>query len=130
MSGPIFGRPPISRNTLYSSTNERERTSKSPKNATNQYENSSIDSSVRLVQLEIGQKEACNIIRKLYLEVSSSFKIEQQSIEFEDLLTGIFLLGNLCKRLGSDKKDVEDKLAEKIRDFTALDISKKEIVRH
>lgn len=66
------------------------------------------DDRMRLIQLEIAQKEACKVLKSICEDVSKQFDIASGSdAEISDFLTGILILGNLCKRIGKEKQEKE-----------------------
>jgi hypothetical protein len=67
---------------------------------------------LRLVQLEIGQKEACKVLKSIYDE---NCRLANMTLatEYEggsnDFINGILMLGNLCKRIAIEKNELEKK---------------------
>ncbi len=82
---------------------------------------------VRLVQHEIAEKEACKMIQSLCQELSCLSHVDIGGTNYDDivdLLSGILLLGNLCKRIACVKIEIEKCLFDLRADFDRLEQSK------
>lgn len=67
---------------------------------------------LRLIQLEIAQREACKVLKTVCEETSRQFNVTLGAdIEITDFLNGILLLGNLTKRIGTQKLELLNEIA-------------------
>lgn len=89
---------------------------------------SKTDTKLRLIQLEIAEKEACNVLRALCSDASMLLPPSEQALEVEDLLSGVLLLGSLCKRIGYEKEQTEKRLAIARKEHDTALADKKSLV--
>lgn len=116
-NGPsvIFGRPPVkTRASFNGSTNQSINISSHEKTNFNDPKSKlSNEDKLRLIQLEIAEKEACKVLRSICEENSKQFNVPiGVELEINDILTGILMLGNLCKRIGNEKLVAEKNLED------------------
>jgi hypothetical protein len=84
---------------------------------------------LRLVQLEIAQREACKVLRSTCDETSKQYGVSVGTdMEINDFLTGILMLGNLCKRIGNIKLELEKEIESYKNKITKMDESRQEDV--
>lgn len=88
------------------------------------------DDRMRLVQLEIAQKEACKVLKSICEEISRLYQISIGSDpEISDFLTGILILGNLCKRIGKEKLEKDRRIESLHEEIEKMKESHYEVVR-
>lgn len=87
------------------------------------------DAHLRIVSLQIGEREAVNLIRSLCDEGESLFRVRAKTEDIVDCLSGVLVLGNFMKRIGNEKNDLEKELNQKIREFNDMEGQKNELVR-
>lgn len=135
MSGPsaVFGRASTKRFAGIREGNaEREDAATSRENGEH-VPKSKAELKVRLVQHEIAEKEACKMIQGLCQELSVTSRVEMGGTSYDnihDLLSGILLLGNLCKRIVHAKNEMEASLESFKGEFQNLEQSKNAAVSH
>lgn len=69
------------------------------------------EAKLKLIQMEIAEKEACSLIRTLCADAAALLPASEQPIEITDLLSGVLLLGNLAKRIGYENQQLTKKVA-------------------
>lgn len=82
----------------------------------------------RLVQYEIAENEACKVMRTICKDAASMFRVSWQEADIRDLLSGVLILGNLCKRIGYEKNESEAKIDEVKKQYAESERSHKETV--
>lgn len=135
-SGPVFGKLPnkarasfsvpaiISHTEPHSNDPDGEKIQKITKSGLKSEEK------LRLIQLEISEKEACNVLRTICHDAAKMFNMTGNEAEIRDLLTGILILGNLCKRIGHEKIAVEQKLEEYLKTQGDMETKYKDTVSY
>jgi hypothetical protein len=137
----IFGRSTsIRRSTAIESSkqdNKPEKTDKSDKDQLDRSEENdeNIDGKnahqahikVELLRREVAEKEACSVLRSLCQDAAKLLPPSELSLDISDLLSGIMLLGNLCKRIGYEKDQLEIKI-QKLQKEHSLELSNKDIM--
>lgn len=88
------------------------------------------EAKIKLIQMEIAEKEACNVLQSLCLDAAMLLPCaEQPVVEVVDLLSGVLLLGNFCKRIGYEKESLEKRMAVLLKDHEEVLKDKKSMVR-
>ena len=136
MSGPgaVFGRPSHSKiRATYGGTDHNishiaaEVTLNITGDRRNQKETTA-DLRNRVVQYEIAEKEACKVIRTICQDASTMFGVSWNDADIEDLLSGVLVLGNLCKRIGYEKNEAVARAEEVRKQMLDLDKNKSDNV--
>jgi len=119
---PVFGRPIKTRvsfsvpstNTHHNEihSNDHQQTEADKISSISKSMTLRSDEKLRLIQLEISEKEACNVLRTICQDAAKMFNMVGNEEEIRDLLSGVLILGNLCKRLGHEKVNLEKKLED------------------
>eukprot|EP01039_Chlorochromonas_danica_P005210 gene5209-5741_t len=87
------------------------------------------EAKIKLIQMEIAEKEACNVLQSLCLDAAMLLPCaEQPAVEVVDLLSGVLLLGNFCKRIGYEKESLEKRMAGLIKDHEEVLKDKKSMI--
>lgn len=86
------------------------------------------DLNLRVVQLEVAEQEACKLILTLCQDASEKLAITDTEYVIDDVLSGILLLGNLCKRVGIEKDNLNAIVEEKNNDYLAMEAEKDTMV--
>jgi hypothetical protein len=139
MSGPsaIFGRAPVKRIPVIREANGDTREDGTIGNGSSRFDyekdppKTKAELKVRVVQHEIAEKEACKMLQGLCQELSVISRVDvggSSYNEIQDLLSGILLLGNLCKRVVLAKNEIEKSLSTLKGDLTSLEQTKKAAV--
>ena len=82
------------------------------------------EANLRLVQYEIAEREACKAIAAMCLDGSRILGIVDTEYEIDDILSGILVLGNLYKRVGCEKSNLDSVIEEMRTEYTELETNK------
>lgn len=135
MSGPgaVFGRPAQSKIRATYGGNDNSISHIAAEvtlniNASENKKAKSSDLKTRLIQYEIAEKEACKVMSTICKDASTMFKITWNESDIHDLLSGVLVLGNLCKRIGYEKNEAELRTEEIRKEMVIMEKNKVEIV--
>ena len=87
-----------------------------------------VQPNLRIIQLETAQKEACNVLKTLCEDAATRLNITDTVYEIDDILSGIMVLGNLYKRVGHEKIELDNKIAKMAEEFREYKKDKKSSV--
>lgn len=93
-------------------------------------ENGNEKVNLRIVQLEVAQKEACNVLKTLCQDAATKLHINSTSYEIDDILSGILVLGNLYKRIGNEKLELEKEIESMKAQFEEYKRDKQKSIEH
>lgn len=85
---------------------------------------------LRIVQLEVAQKEACNVLKTLCSDAARKLHITDTVYEIDDILSGILVLGNLYKRVGNEKLELEKEIGKMKEEFSEYKRTKTSSIEH
>lgn len=88
------------------------------------------DTNVALTRMEITQKEACKVLTTLCVEGFAQLGSNDTLPEVQDILTGILLLGNICKRTANEKSNLNDKIEVLNKKHDDMEASKNSMIEH
>jgi hypothetical protein len=87
------------------------------------------EANLRIVQYEIAEREACKVIASMCQEGSKRLGIENTDYQIDDILSGILVLGNIYKRVGSEQTNLQGTIEKMKNDCTTLETEKNYMVR-
>lgn len=124
MSGPVFGKPSRRSkehkdNSSYASNAPFESTTEAaapPNKRSSLRTSAATDAHLRIVSLQIGEREAVHAMKDLCEECSASFGVSAKVEEVVDALSGVLVVGDLLRRLGREKSHLEQTLARRTRE--------------
>lgn len=146
IGGAVFGKPQIRRSFSSDTTppgkpqeadgkENHLNTGSSSHSQTGQKTSQRADTKLKLVQLEIAEREACQVLRNLCEEAASMLPNQTgesgcgSAGEVVDLLSGVLQLGSLCKRIGHTKEELERQLQSERRAHDKEMAEKNSLVR-
>lgn len=124
MSGPVFGKPSRRSkehkdNSSYASNAPFESTTEAaapPNKRSSLRTSAATDAHLRIVSLQIGEREAVHAMKDLCEECSASFGVSARTEEVVDALSGVLVVGDLLRRLGREKCHLDQTLARRTRE--------------
>ena len=109
-SNKILSTPVYKTNTPTSRRNSKDfiDNNLSLHNKTNIYKTKE-DLNIRIVQLEINEKEACDVLTNLCQEAALTLGVSH-NVEYraDDLLSGLLIIQNMYKRINTEKNNLEE----------------------
>jgi hypothetical protein len=122
---PIFSRGPSSRRASeFQAPANRPSNTKSRSVAHKTLD----EANLRIVQYEIAEREACKLIASMCVEGSKMLSTSETEYEIDDILSGVLVLGNIYKRVGNEKNNLEALIDNQKKDYAALETDKNYMV--
>lgn len=88
------------------------------------------EANLRVVQYEIAEREACRLIATMCQEGSKILNITGTEYEIDDILSGVLVLGNIYKRIGNEKYNLEATIDGMRKDYSTLETDKNYMVSY
>lgn len=120
-AGPVFGKPP--QRSIQTETSSNNLT---PKATTSTSKRSAGEAKLKVVQYEIAEREAVKVIKTVCEEASNASNVTFNIDDIQDVMSGVLILGNLCRRICFDKQQVEERFTHRIHEFSDIDRKKDE----
>lgn len=121
MNGPVFGKPPRKSNSPYTQNTSPFESTDEPTGAPNKRSSlrtsAATDAHLRIVSLQIGEREAVSTIKATCQECMDLYGVSAPLDDINDPLSGILIMGNMMKRIGQEKLFYAQTLDRRIREY-------------